>query len=84
MLQEHALGKNYCDKNWFLGERNIFLCLVLRKQRTDFPDPEVEFLALAMLPGLMAIAVTDKSFPPPDEERTDAELWLLHSFFCIL
>ena len=22
----------------FLGERNIFLCLVLRKQRTDFPE----------------------------------------------
>ena len=23
-----------------------------QEQRTDFPDPEVEFLALAMLPGL--------------------------------
>ena len=65
MLQEHALGKNYCDKISFLGERNILLCPVLRKQRTDFPDPEVEFLALAMLPGLMAIAVTDRVFPLP-------------------
>ena len=27
----------------FLGERNIFLCLVLREQRTDFPEGYPEF-----------------------------------------
>ena len=46
--------------HWFSGgTNNIFLCLVLCKQRTDYLDYKVEFLALAMTPGLMAIALID-------------------------
>ena len=50
----------------FLGERNISCASSSASRGQTFRKvSKVEFLALAMLPGLMAIAVTDRVFPPP-------------------
>ena len=46
--------------HWFSGgTNNIFLYLVLCKQKTDFLDYKVELLALAVPPGLIAIVLVD-------------------------
>ena len=61
--------------HWFSGGTQYFLVSSPpRRGQTFRKVAKVKFLALAMLPGLMAIAVTNKVFPPPFHRRYSPEI----------